>query len=66
MDGTVGGMTVMSAFKSYFSYEFMLHCGIPAVTLEGTNKDWRKLNHTYNKIKVILPEPNHVINISIK
>ena len=29
--------------KEYFSYKFMLMCGIPRVTLQGEKADWEKI-----------------------
>ena len=40
---TVGQVVMMGVLKNYFKYEFMLLCGLPKVTLEGTLDDWEKL-----------------------
>lgn len=34
---------LMDAVKSYFSYELITLCGIPSVTLLGTEEDWQSL-----------------------
>jgi hypothetical protein len=31
--------------KSYFDYDMMTECGIPAITLEGTTEDWEAITH---------------------
>jgi hypothetical protein len=34
-------LVLMGAMQSYFTYELITVCGIPAITLEGTPDDWR-------------------------
>jgi len=36
-------ITLMSAMKNYFSYGMMTMCGIPYITLLGTEQDWATL-----------------------
>lgn len=36
-------IVLMDSMQSYFEYEFMTRCGIPAVTVEGTRLDWEKI-----------------------
>src|SRR5208282_2325860 len=36
----VSAMLMMASMKSYFEYTFMMLCGIPSVTLQGTKQDW--------------------------
>lgn len=36
-------LLVMDAFQTYFEYELMCGCGIPAVTLTGTADDWKSV-----------------------
>ena len=37
-------ITVMEAMKNYFEYKvFMIGCGLPSVTIEGTIEDWEKI-----------------------
>ena len=40
VDKTVSAMLMMASMKSYFEYTFMMLCGIPSVTLQGTKQDW--------------------------
>src|SRR5207302_1169823 len=42
-DRLIGGIALMGALKMYFEYEFILSCGIPKVTLDGTLDDWKLL-----------------------
>jgi Domain of unknown function (DUF4419) len=36
-------IVLMEAMRSYFEYEVHTLCGIPTVTLEGTEADWMKI-----------------------
>lgn len=36
-------ITLMDAMKSYFTYSVTSLCGIPEITLEGTVRDWEKV-----------------------
>lgn len=37
-------ITIMDAMKTYFKYKvFMIGCGIPEVTIEGSLEDWEKI-----------------------
>lgn len=37
-------MTIMSAFKEYFTYKLLLlGCGISSINLEGSSEDWEKI-----------------------
>ncbi|MCF3110215.1 DUF4419 domain-containing protein [Niabella sp. CC-SYL272] len=45
-------ITIMDAMKSYFEYVvFMVGCGIPRVTLEGTPTDWEAVYKKANSLK---------------
>lgn len=50
-DATVASITMMATMKEYFSYTFDLRCGIPRVTLEGTQEDWVKILSKLGKLK---------------
>jgi hypothetical protein len=52
---TVSDLAVMSTFKAYFEYTFILCCGIPSVILEGSVDDWTELRERYKAIKRELP-----------
>lgn len=67
-------ITIMDAMKSYFEYRvIMIICGIPAITIEGSEEDWekmlKKLDHLNKyglewwteKLKPIL---NEFVNVS--
>jgi Domain of unknown function (DUF4419) len=42
-DKAVSNVVLMGALKEYFSYKFMLCCGLPRITLEGSLEDWQRL-----------------------
>lgn len=47
----VSQITLMETVKQYFDFmEFLVGCGIPSVTLEGTPKDWRLLREKTKKL----------------
>ncbi|KAJ5214312.1 hypothetical protein N7449_001481 [Penicillium cf. viridicatum] len=39
-DEVVAAIIMMGSMQKYFSYEFVLRCGIPSVTLLGEREDW--------------------------
>jgi hypothetical protein len=43
VERAVARMVFLDAMKSYFDYDVMTLCGIPAITLEGTADDWQML-----------------------
>lgn len=48
----VGQLSIMSAFKNYFTYRIHLGgCGFPHVTIEGTIKDWEKIMAKLSELK---------------
>lgn len=48
---------MMATFKNYFSYESSITCGIPSITLEGTQKDWLDIQHRLDKLEDFGIEP---------
>jgi len=50
-DTTVCSMVMMATLKEYFSYKFMLMCGIPRVRLEGEKRDWENILERLEKLK---------------
>lgn len=40
---TVSGIVMMDAFERYFDYPVLCICGIPTITIEGTEADWREI-----------------------
>lgn len=43
-DSAVAGAAIMATMKSYFKYNmFAIACGIPAITVKGSGKDWRQI-----------------------
>ncbi|KAH8101742.1 hypothetical protein BXZ70DRAFT_891081, partial [Cristinia sonorae] len=57
-DTVVCAVLMMSTLKAYFSYGFELSCGIPSVTLEGTQADWDLLLSRLDKLATFGPEPS--------
>jgi len=49
-DRVVGAVVLMAAMKNYFSYKFMLLCGLPQVTLLGTVEDWKDVRNRAQRI----------------
>ncbi len=43
VERAVSHLMAMETLKSYFEYEMLCGCGIPAITLTGTAADWRRL-----------------------
>ena len=48
---------MMATFKTYFSYESGITCGIPSITLEGTQKDWLDILHRLDRLDDFGTEP---------
>ena len=44
-------VVLMDAVQSYFSYEFLTLCGIPAVTLEGSVEDWERVHDRVSQLE---------------
>ena len=44
-------VTLMDGMDHYFDYQMLTMCGIPAITLEGTPKDWREIKSNLQKFK---------------
>ena len=57
LDVTVASVVMMATFKAYFTYKFMLACGIPRVTLLGTRDDWVNLRARVDKFDQFGDEP---------
>ncbi|MGJ7031332.1 DUF4419 domain-containing protein [Niabella hirudinis] len=50
--GIASQITIMDAMKSYFEYVvFIIGCGIPKVTLQGTSADWEAVYKKANSLK---------------
>src|SRR5262249_47641148 len=43
VERAVSEVVLLEVFQPYFEFAFYCVCGIPAVTLEGTVDDWRRL-----------------------
>lgn len=49
-DRLIGQVALMGAMKNYFSFECMICCGLPGVTLKGTLEDWQKVRVRLDKL----------------
>ena len=55
--GAAHEITLMSAMKNYFSYGIMTMCGIPNITLLGTEEDWVALRSRTEKLgSLMMPD----------
>jgi hypothetical protein len=61
---TVSNLLILNTLKEYFSYGFILGCGIPFIILDGTQDDWLLLKSKYDNIKGIcnLVQKNELID----
>ncbi|KAF8536740.1 hypothetical protein BDD12DRAFT_849770 [Trichophaea hybrida] len=58
-DTIIGSILMMCTLKKYFSYKFMIMCGIPSITLLGTQDDWINLHTRLDKLLEFGPESEH-------
>ena len=42
-DRVASAISVMATMQAYFEFKFSICCGLPSVTLLGTEEDWQKL-----------------------
>ncbi|CDO68660.1 hypothetical protein BN946_scf184790.g9 [Trametes cinnabarina] len=56
-DRTVSAVIMMSTLKEYFVYGFVLTCGIPTITLLGTQDDWQALLRRLDRLPMLGAEP---------
>ncbi|EQC31039.1 hypothetical protein SDRG_11226, partial [Saprolegnia diclina VS20] len=54
-DVIVGSVVLMATMKSFFSYKYVLRCGIPNVTLLGTVRDWEDVRRRLEKLGTFGP-----------
>jgi hypothetical protein len=43
VERAAAGIVLLDAMRSYFTYDMLSLCGIPAITLEGTPEDWQAI-----------------------
>lgn len=55
IDRAVGAMVLMAGMKKYFGYKMLLSCGLPSVTMLGTESDWVEVA---NRAKELLKYEN--------
>lgn len=56
-DGVVASILMMGTLQKYFSYTAYLSCGLPSVTLLGTEGDWENILLRLEKLKNYGDEP---------
>ena len=62
-DRVVASIIMMGALQKYFSYGFMLTCGLPSVTLLGTRDDWLKMQQRLEKLPQLGTEPSEFYSL---
>jgi hypothetical protein len=50
-DKVVASVVMMATLKAYFNYGRSITCGIPRVTLLGTQQDWLRICHRVDKLE---------------
>ena len=50
-DRVVASVLMMGTLQKYFSYTFSIACGLPSVTLLGTEEDWENILLRVEKLK---------------
>eukprot|EP00211_Chloroparvula_japonica_P005894 CAMPEP_0119135082 /NCGR_PEP_ID=MMETSP1310-20130426/18614_1 /TAXON_ID=464262 /ORGANISM="Genus nov. species nov., Strain RCC2339" /LENGTH=345 /DNA_ID=CAMNT_0007125937 /DNA_START=64 /DNA_END=1098 /DNA_ORIENTATION=- len=48
----VSKLLTMGTMKNYFRYKFILMCGLPSVTLEGTKEDWQEILNRIERMRL--------------
>jgi len=56
-DTVICSALIMSTLKQYFRYIMMCGCGIPSITLQGTQADWQSILDRIDKIPEFGSEP---------
>ncbi|KAI9925410.1 hypothetical protein ASPWEDRAFT_41490 [Aspergillus wentii DTO 134E9] len=62
-DKVVAAVLLMGTLQKYFSYNMMLMCGIPSVTLLGEKKDWEALVAKLDKLPTFGKEPTQFASL---
>jgi len=60
----VNDIMLMYGFQEYFEYRMMLGCGIPGVTMVGTEDDWKALIEKHDKLEKFLEPLECVLELS--
>jgi len=61
----VNDIMLMYGFKEYFEYRMMMLCGIPGVTMVGTEDDWKSLIEKHGKLEKFLEPLDNVLELSV-
>ena len=62
-DKVVASVIMMGALQKFFTYEFVLMCGIPSVTLLGIRADWEEILHRLEKLPNLGAEATQFCNL---
>ncbi|KAF2111184.1 hypothetical protein BDV96DRAFT_582721 [Lophiotrema nucula] len=62
-DIAVASMTMMATMKEYFSYGACSLCGLPSVTLQGTQEDWENILARLDRFAQYGKEPTAWANL---
>ncbi len=62
-DNVVASVLMMGTLQKYFSYTFSACCGLPSVTLLGTEGDWENILLRLEKLKAYGEEPTTWCNL---
>jgi len=60
----VNDIMLMYGFKEYFDYRMVCGCGIPGVTMVGTEEDWKALIEKHTELEKFLQPIEEVLKLS--
>ena len=60
-DKMAGAIALMASMKSYFTYKISFRCGLPQVTLLGTEEDWEELQNRAKKLLEFDNRSGHMV-----
>jgi len=60
----VSDIMLMYGFKEYFDYRMVCGCGIPGVTMVGTEEDWKALIEKHTELEKFLQPIEEVLKLS--
>ena len=64
VDRIVSSIMLMFSFKEYFEYRAMFCCGIPGVTMLGTEDDWKRLIDKLEQVEDLLRPIDQVLQMA--
>ena len=60
----VNQIMLMNGFKDYFQYCMMPGCGVPGVTMTGSERDWKMIIEKQDKLKKFLEPLDDILELS--